>query len=1161
MDERELPQSSPDNRGQRDSNRSDRGRSDRGDQDPSSHAESLVDSEEAGASVGGGVGDKRENSAQTAGSVSPSTGGRKYWWVGIITLLLLFVVALVITFARRVRPFDSEEVSSDAGTSQRDDQAERTGNVRSAREGGPPRQAVQQDRDDKPPLTPDRLRALPTPEARMAALREEAISVARQLVADFSDRAEAEGLLAVAYSRFGRAEEAEAAWKRSLTLDPEFAEAYDGLGKLELERGNYEPAVDYFRQALAAGDAVADVRPALAEALTNLQRLTEAVTVLEEQLRRVPADALSHFRLGQAYAMLREFDQARRCFEATLRVDPDNTYAYYGLSTTCRRLGDTQSADTYLQSFQRRKQEDLAAELKRVKTFDDQQQVLQGTSFIQKKAGSLYARLHNLRKAERVWVQAARLNPHDIEVRLQLASLYVQTQQFDQAAATFDELRQREPDNPDYCLQQGIIHAQRGRFVDAESAFQRAVQLRPEHAGSYAAFAQLYLRSGARLDECSGCCSGPCNSTRIRDTIFFSRSLVSKMVTCRVRCGLCRKRFVRNRKMWIISERAMRCGNRSSGCRATGQSHPRAALAKRLTGRGDTGRGDTGISRHDCATSVSAMFPWVVYWVFSCSCTAVLAQFPIQLRDVTRQTGIAFRHTDGSTGRRYIVETVSAGLAAFDYDGDGLCDIYFVNGAPLGGATGEDPPRNALYRNWGNWRFEDVTRQAGVGDTGFGLGVAVADYDEDGFLDLYVTNFGPNVLYRNNGDGTFSDVTNQAGVGAGEKVGAGACFLDMDNDGDLDLYSANYIQFSFDTHVARTLDGFPEYAGPKDYPPDPDVLFRNNADGTFTDVSLEAGIGTKAGSGMGMVCADYDRDGDTDVFVLNDVAGNFVFRNDGSGKFEEVGLLVGMAYNLSGHELGSMGIDCGDIDNDGWLDFYQTSYEGELPVLYRNLGDGFLEDATLPSGAGAGGLPYVNWGVGLIDFDNDGHRDLYFANGHLQDNIDQYSTSSAYAARNVLLRNTGQGHFDNVSDQAGDGMLAKYSSRGAVFEDLDNDGTVDVVVLNSRREATVLRNQSATGHHWIELTLRGAHSNRTAVGAQATVIAGDLVQVAEVHSGRGYQSHWGPRLHFGLGLHARVDRVEVRWIGGGTEVFLDMAVDQQLQLTEGQGQPVRRPSR
>ena len=444
-----------------------------GDQDPSSHAESLVDAEEAGASVVEGVGDKRENSAQTAGSVSPSTGGRKHWWVGIITLLLLFVVALVITFARGVRPFDSEEVSSDAGTSQRDDQAERTGNVRSAREGGPPRKAVQQ----------------------------EAISVARQLVADFSDRAEAEGLLAVAYSRFGRAEEAEAAWKRSLTLDPEFAEAYDGLGKLELERGNYEPAVDYFRQALAAGDAVADVRPALAEALTNLQRVPEAVTVLEEQLQRVPADALSHFRLGQAYAMLREFDQARRCFEATLRIDPDNTYAYYGLSTTCRRLRDTKSADTYLQSFQRRKQEDLAAELKRVKTFDDQQQVLQGTSFIQKKAGSLYARLHNLRKAERVWVQAARLTPHDIEVRLQLASHYVQTQQFDQAAATFDELRQREPDNPDYCLQQGIIHAQRGRFVDAESAFQRAVQLRPEHAGSYAAFAQLYLRSGARLDE------------------------------------------------------------------------------------------------------------------------------------------------------------------------------------------------------------------------------------------------------------------------------------------------------------------------------------------------------------------------------------------------------------------------------------------------------------------------------------------------------------------------------------------------------------------------------------------------------------------------------------------------------------------------------------
>jgi len=310
---------------------------------------------------------------------------------------------------------------------------------------------------------------------------------------------------------------------------------------------------------------------------------------------------------------------------------------------------------------------------------------------------------------------------------------------------------------------------------------------------------------------------------------------------------------------------------------------------------------------------------------------------PIRLHDVTQSTGIRFRHTDGSSGRRYIVETVTAGLALFDYNGDGLIDIYFLNGAPLPGSKPGQSPRNALYRNEGNWRFTDVTEQAGVGDAGFGLGVAVADYDNDGDQDIYVNNFGPNVLYRNNGDGTFTDVTEQAGVAAGNKVGAGACFLDIEGDGDLDLYVANYVDFNFRNHVRRTLDGFPEYAGPKDYRPVPDILYRNNGDGTFTDVSDHSGIGRHAGTGMGMVCADVEPDGDTDIFVLNDVAGNFFFRNDGTGRFQEEALFAGLAYNLHGHELGSMGVDCGDVDNDGRLDFFMTSYSGELPVLYRNL--------------------------------------------------------------------------------------------------------------------------------------------------------------------------------------------------------------------------------
>jgi len=273
--------------------------------------------------------------------------------------------------------------------------------------------------------------------------------------------------------------------------------------------------------------------------------------------------------------------------------------------------------------------------------------------------------------------------------------------------------------------------------------------------------------------------------------------------------------------------------------------------------------------------------------------------------------------------------------------------------------------------------------------------------------------------------------------------------------------------------VVHFKDGYPQYVGPREYPFEPDILYRNNGDGTFTDVSAESGIGRHAGSGMGVVCSDYDNDGDTDVFTLNDVAGNFLFQNDGSGKFEEVGLMAGAALNGDARELGSMGIDCADYDNNGWLDFFMTSYQGELPVLYRNVGSGILEDVTVQCGAGAGCFPYVNWGTGFVDFDNDGDRDLFIACGHLQDNIDLFLASTAYQVRNLLLMNTGDGKFVNVSNMSGDGLLPKLSSRGAAFDDLDNDGDVDAVILNSRCEPTILRNDFRSGNHWIQIRLQG----------------------------------------------------------------------------------------
>jgi len=499
------------------------------------------------------------------------------------------------------------------------------------------------------------------------------------------------------------------------------------------------------------------------------------------------------------------------------------------------------------------------------------------------------------------------------------------------------------------------------------------------------------------------------------------------------------------------------------------------------------------------------------------------------------------------------METVSAGLALFDYDGDGQIDLYFLNGAPLSGCTAETTPRNALYRNLGGWRFADVTEQAGVGDAGYALGVVAGDFDNDGDVDLFVNNDGSNVLYRNNGDGTFENVAAAAGVVGGDAVAAGAAFLDADGDGDLDLFVANYLHFSEERHLAPTIRGVPVYVSPQHYPPARNQLYRNNGDGTFTDISDAAGIGRDANWAMGMVCADYDNDGDTDVFVANDVADNFLYENDGQGNFQEVGLSAGVAYDLYGSPQGSMGVECGDYDNDGWLDFYQTSYQLQHAVLFRNLGGGRFEDATFTSGAGAGTFAHVTWGSGLVDLDNDGDRDLFVACGHLQDRVEEYDASTSYQARNVLLSNAGDGRFVDVSGQAGDGMDVARSSRGAAFDDLDGDGLVDVVVLNSRSPPTLLRNATPTKNHWIQLDLCGVIANRGGVGSRVTVTAGASVQTAEVHAGRSYQSHFGSRLHFGLGGHARVDRMEIRWLGGGREIIENVPADQRLIVIEGRG--------
>jgi hypothetical protein len=525
---------------------------------------------------------------------------------------------------------------------------------------------------------------------------------------------------------------------------------------------------------------------------------------------------------------------------------------------------------------------------------------------------------------------------------------------------------------------------------------------------------------------------------------------------------------------------------------------------------------------------------------------------PIVIRDATGQTGIDFIHTDGSSGRRYIVETVCCGLALLDYDNDGDVDIYLPSGAPLKGADTDQRPTNRLYRNDGQWQFTDVTEQANVGDPGYALGVCTGDYDNDGDQDIYLSNYGRNVLYQNNGDGTFTDVTEQAGVDNGHQVGAGACFLDADGDGDLGLYVSNYVDFTYETHQITHMNGYPAYVGPLSYRPAPDTLYRNNGDGTFTDISEWSGVAAHKGNGMGMTCADFDNDGDTDIFVGNDGLANFIFENDGTGRFQEIGVLTGLAFDIQGVGQGTMGVEAADFNNDGMLDFLATSYHRQLATLYENLGGGMFDDVTRRTQAGTGTYAHVTWGTGLVDFDNDGDRDIFIACGHLLDNVDLFDDTTSYHARNLLLMNVG-GTFVDVSDRCGDGLAVKLSSRGAAFDDLDNDGDVDAVVLNSRREPTILRNDSRTRYHWIQVRLQGTKTNRDGVGARVTVVAGDLTQVDEVHSGRSYQSDYGKRLYFGLGNRNQIDRIEVRWIGGAAEVFDNVPVDRRVTLVEGTG--------
>ena len=533
-----------------------------------------------------------------------------------------------------------------------------------------------------------------------------------------------------------------------------------------------------------------------------------------------------------------------------------------------------------------------------------------------------------------------------------------------------------------------------------------------------------------------------------------------------------------------------------------------------------------------------------------------LAHAEIQFTRVTDEAGIRFHHFNGATGEKHLVETMGGGAAFFDYDNDGNLDIYFVNGALLtvGGVSNPDAlqPINRLYRNNGDATFSDMTQPAGVGDTGYGIGCCIADYNNDGNRDLFITNFGRNVLYRNNGDGTFTDVTTDAGIVGESHFSAGCAFADYDNDGWLDLVVINYVFVDLETELDCSQAGIPAYCRPEDFAPEPDVLYRNNGDGTFTDVTQKAGI-TALGRGLGAIWTDANNDGWLDLYIANDREPNFLYRNNGDGTFRELGELHGIARNEHGDVESSMGIDTADYDNDGDFDVILTHYQAETNTLYQNDGDGVFWDVTAQSRLSEPTLLPLAWGTGFADFDNDGWLDLFFANGHLQDNIKQLEEIGVYKQQNQLFRNRGDGTYTDVSDVSGDGMLIEKSSRGAIFGDYDNDGDLDILVTNINDTPDLLRNDTSPVHHWLGIKLVGKKSNRDGIGAKVTLQRGDTRLLREVKSGTSYLSQNAHRISVGLGTTERVDRIVVRWQSGIQDVIEDVQCNQFLTIREGAG--------
>jgi len=542
------------------------------------------------------------------------------------------------------------------------------------------------------------------------------------------------------------------------------------------------------------------------------------------------------------------------------------------------------------------------------------------------------------------------------------------------------------------------------------------------------------------------------------------------------------------------------------------------------------------------------------------------ADLGISFLNVARESGLNAKTIFGGEHKnKYLLETTGCGVAFYDYDNDGWLDIFLVNGTRLEGFPAGSEPASHLFRNNRDGTFTDVTLKAGVAHSGWGQGCCVGDYDNDGWDDLFVTYFGKNVLYHNNGDGTFTDISQKAGVaGNGKRWNTGCAFVDYDRDGKLDLFVANYIDM--DLATAPVPESGPclyksvmVACGPPGLQGGKNILYHNNGDGTFTDVSEAAGIlGASGTYGLGVLTADFDNDGWPDIYVADDSTASALYQNKKNGKFQDIAIEAGCALSPDGKPQAGMGVSAADYDMDGNLDIVKTNFAGDTPSLYHNQGGANFEDTTFTAGLGAH-TQFLGWGCGFFDMDNDGWPDILICNGHVYPEVEQLKTEAGYAQRKLLYQNLRNGHFADVSFQAGPGISEPSPSRGAAFGDFDNDGDIDIVVNTVNDYPQLLRCDSKLANNWIKVRTTGTKSNRTGIGARLTCVTqspGESKphrQIDEVRSGGGYFSQNDLRVHFGLGKAEKVDLLEVRWPSGQVDTLKDVKANQVIFVKEGAG--------